>query len=137
MAADTTTTYHSLLHRLLGTVPAVIFRRGSTPNGEVGIVQHTNNIVTISRTASAPEFASALMRATVSLHRGAAHASDPVREATTIRETAARLAVHPVLPLLDAGVEPETLARALGVDLETVLLGIRLAIADRDDQIWG
>ena|SRR5687768_4670957 len=129
MTADTTT-YYTLLHRLLDTVPAVVFRRSSTPNGAVGIVHHTNNIVTISRAASAPTFASALVRATVSLHRGSAHVLDPAREAAAVRDIAARLTVHPVLPLLDAGIEPAQLADALGVDLQTVLLGIRLADAE-------
>lgn len=129
MAADTPT-YPTLLYDLLGTVPAVVFRRSSTPNGELGIVQHSSNIVTIDRSAAATAFASALVRATVSLHRGSAHASDPAREACAVREAAARVTVHPVLPLLDAGVEPDRLAQALGVDLETVLLGIQLADAE-------
>lgn len=130
MAADTLT-HHALLYDLLETVPAVVFRRSTTPNGELGIVQHANNIVTINRTAPPPAFASALVRATVSLHRGSTHALDPAREAVAVREIAARLVVHPVLPLLDASVEPDQLARALGVDLESVLLGIQLADAER------
>jgi hypothetical protein len=124
------TTYTHLLYDLLETAPAVIFRRGSTAHGELGIVQHANNIVTINRSAAPPDFASALIRATIDLHRGSNRAPDPVREAAKVREIAARIAVHPALSLLDFSVEPAQLAAALGVDLETALLGIQLAAAE-------
>jgi len=130
MAADTT--YYKLLYEVLDTAPSVIIRRGTTPNGVLGVVQHANGIVTIDRAADAADFAGALIRATTELHRGSAHAPDRMREVEAVRSTAARIAVHPVLSLLNRQVEPEALARSLGVDLATVLLGIQLAAVDGD-----
>jgi hypothetical protein len=126
MAADHTT-YYALLHALLGAAPSLIIRRGNTPHGELGIVQHANNIVTIHQDAAPQEFAGALIRATVDLHRGSVRAPDQKGEAAKVREAAARIAVHSTLALLPETVKPDQLARALGVDIETVLLGIQLA----------
>jgi hypothetical protein len=129
MAADTLT-YYELLYELLATTPSVVIRRGATTHGELGMVQHANGIVTVNRAASAPDFASTLIQATVELHRGSARAPDRTQEAAKTRALAAGIAVHPVLSLLDHNVEPEALARSLGVDVATVLLALQLAAAD-------
>lgn len=124
MAADT---YYKLLYELLGTAPSVILRRGPTPDGDIGTVQHTNKIITINESVAAPDFAGALIKATVDLHRGSALAPERLQEAERVRAEAARIAVHPVLALMHDDVDAARLARALGVDVATVLLGIRLA----------
>lgn len=122
------TSYYALLHELLDTTPAVIIRRAETPHGDIGIVRHTSNTITIDHAATAPAFGSALIRATLSLHRGSAHAADQVREGEVVRRLSAALAVAPVHRLDGAiTLPPEQIAQAIGVDLETVLLGIQLA----------
>lgn len=125
-----TATYYDVLYEVLESVPSVILRRADTPPGALGIVQHANSIVTIDRAVPPPAFAGALVQATVDLHRGSNLAPDRILEAVRVREEAARIAVHPALALLDRHADPETLARALGVDVATVLLGIQLAGAD-------
>jgi hypothetical protein len=124
-------TYYEALYEVLAIAPAVILRRGPTPPGDLGTVQHANKIITIDQAASASMFASALLQAVVELHRGSARAPDRRREEALVRDQAARIAVQPILSIIDPRVGPEAIAQALGVDIATVLLGLQLAADPR------